>query len=303
MVGDHSNMIIVTGGAGFIGSNLIKELNRRSISNIIIVDNVTADNEHNIKDLKFVEVISTDDFYNTFDKWHSIDTVFHEGAISSTTETNQTRIDQYNLQPSYWLIDKADQYRFKLSYASSASVYGDVMTFKETQPLNPKSLYAIGKMRVDQYAQSMLLDNPNCIIQGWRYFNVYGNNETHKKDQASPITKFCSQAKTTGEIKVFKGSENFLRDFVCVDDIVNIKLSILEKEFKGIVNLGTGTARSFLSIAEAVAKKYSSQIIEIDFPQNLLAQYQKYTCANTDTLSTLVGDYKFKTVESFLLNQ
>jgi len=296
-------MIIVTGGAGFIGSNLIKELNRRSITNILVVDNVNTDNEHNLNNLVFADLVPTNKFYGSFDSWHKIDAVFHEGAISSTTETNQNLIDQYNLQPSYWLIEKADQYGFKLSYASSASVYGDVMTFKETQPLTPKSLYAIGKMRVDQYAQSMLLDNPNCIIQGWRYFNVYGNNETHKKDQASPITKFCSQAKTTGEIKVFKGSENFLRDFICVDDIVNIKLSILEKEFKGIVNLGTGTARSFLSIAEAVAKKYSSQIVEIDFPQNLLAQYQKYTCANTDTLSTLVGDYKFKTIESFLLDQ
>jgi len=296
-------MIIVTGGAGFIGSNLIKELNCRSITNILVVDNVNVDNEHNLKDLEFADLIPTDKFYGSFDSWHKVDAVFHEGAISSTTEKNQSLIDQFNLQPSYWLIDKAEQYRFKLSYASSASVYGDAMTFNETQPLNPMSLYATSKMRVDQYAQSMLLDNPNCIIQGWRYFNVYGNNETHKKDQASPITKFCSQAKATGEIKVFKGSENFLRDFICVDDIVNIKLSILEKEFKGIINLGTGTARSFLSIAEAISKKYSSQIIEIDFPQNLLAQYQKYTCANTDKLLTLVGDYKFKTVESFLLDQ
>jgi ADP-L-glycero-D-manno-heptose 6-epimerase len=296
-------MIIVTGGAGFIGSNLVKELNHRSISNIIIVDDVNANNEHNIKDLKFIEVISIDEFYNTFDKWHSIDIVFHEGAISSTTETDQTRIDRYNLLPSYWLIDKAEQYKFRLSYASSASVYGDTTTFNETQPLYPQSLYAVSKMRIDQYAHSTILDNPRCVIQGWRYFNVYGNNELHKKDQASPVSKFCSQANTTGEIKVFTGSENFLRDFIYVDDIIKIKLLAIEQNVSGIFNLGTGTARSFLSIAEAVAKKYSSQIVEIDFPQNLLTQYQKYTCANIDKLSTLVGDYKFKTVESFLLDQ
>jgi ADP-L-glycero-D-manno-heptose 6-epimerase len=296
-------MIIVTGGAGFIGSNLVKELNRRSISNIIIVDDVNSNNEHNIKDLQFIEVISIDDFYSTFNKWHSVDTVFHEGAISSTTETDQNRIDRYNLQPSYWLIDKAEQYKFRLSYASSASVYGDSLTFSETQPLNPLSMYAVSKMRIDQYAYSTILDNPSCVIQGWRYFNVYGNNETHKKDQASPVSKFCSQATTTGEIKVFTGSENFLRDFICVDDIVKIKLSALEQNVSGVFNLGTGKARSFLSIAEAVSQKYSSKIVEIDFPKQLLAQYQKYTCSNQDSLTRILGNYEFKTVETFLSEQ
>lgn len=296
-------MIIVTGGAGFIGSNLVKELNRRSVSNIIIVDNVNANNENNIKGLQFNEVISIDDFYSSFDKWHSVDTVFHEGAISSTTETDQSRIDRFNLQPSYWLIDKAEHYKFRLSYASSASVYGDSLTFNETQPLNPMSLYAVSKMRIDQYAQSVMLDSPSSVIQGWRYFNVYGNNETHKKDQASPVSKFCAQAKSTGEVKVFNGSENFLRDFICVDDIVKIKLSVLEQNVSGVFNLGTGIARSFMSIAEAVSQKYSSKIIEIDFPQQLLTQYQKYTCSNQDRLTRMIGDYKFKTVETFLSEQ
>lgn len=296
-------MIVVTGAAGFIGSNLVKELNRRSVSNIIIVDNVNDDNKHNIKDLKFREIISIDDFYYKFNRWHSVDTVFHEGAISSTTETDQTRINYYNLQPSYWLIDKAAEYGFQLSYASSASVYGDSLTFNEAQPLNPMSLYAVSKMRVDQYAHTTIVDNPKCVIQGWRYFNVFGNNETHKRDQASPVSKFCSQAIVAGEIKVFTGSENFLRDFICVDDIVNIKLSALAQNTSGVFNLGTGCARSFLSIAEAISKKYSSKIIEIDFPQQLLSQYQKYTCSNQDRLTRMLGTYNFKTVEDFLLEQ
>ena len=117
------------------------------------------------------------------------------------------------------------------------------------------------------------------------------------------MTKFCIQAKETGEIKVFKGSENFLRDFICVDDIVKIKLSVMDKSFSGIVNLGTGSTKSFLEVAEAVAEKYSSKITEIEFPPHLLTQYQKYTCADTGKLKELIGDYKFKTVEAFLLEQ
>ena len=291
MVGDYISMIIVTGGAGLIGSNIVKGLNDQSISDILIVDDINKDKENNLRDLKFS------------DHWLKVDVVFHEGAISSTTERDQDKIDQYNLQPSYWLVDQAVRNNFVLSYASSASVYGDSNTFVESQPLNPGSLYATSKMLVDQYVYSTLLDYPNANIQGWRYFNVYGKNEIHKKDQASPITKFSQQALNTGKIQIFKNSENFQRDFICVDDIVNIKLLASNKKVNGIFNLGTGTARSFLSIAEAVAKKYSSQIVEIDFPQNLLTQYQKYTCANIDKLSTLVGDYKFKTVESFLLDQ
>ena len=303
MVGDYISMIIVTGGAGLIGSNIVKGLNDQSISDILIVDDINKDKENNLRDLKFSEIISPQNFYSIWNHWLKVDVVFHEGAISSTTERDQDKIDQYNLQPSYWLVDQAVRNNFVLSYASSASVYGDSNTFVESQPLNPGSLYATSKMLVDQYVYSTLLDYPNANIQGWRYFNVYGKNEIHKKDQASPITKFSQQALNTGKIQIFKNSENFQRDFICVDDIVNIKLLASNKKVNGIFNLGTGTARSFLSIAEAVAKKYSSQIVEIDFPQNLLTQYQKYTCANIDKLSTLVGDYKFKTVESFLLDQ
>ena len=303
MVGDYISMIIVTGGAGLIGSNIVKGLNDQSISDILIVDDINKDKENNLRDLKFSEIISPQNFYGIWNHWLKVDVVFHEGAISSTTERDQDKIDQYNLQPSYWLVDQAVRNNFVLSYASSASVYGDSNTFVESQPPNPGSLYATSKMLVDQYVYSTLLDYPNANIQGWRYFNVYGKNEIHKKDQASPITKFSQQALNTGKIQIFKNSENFQRDFICVDDIVNIKLLASNKKVNGIFNLGTGTARSFLSIAEAVAKKYSSQIVEIDFPQNLLTQYQKYTCANIDKLSTLIGDYKFKTVESFLLDQ
>lgn len=293
-------MIIVTGGAGFIGSNIIKRLNSRSVSDILIVDDVNQDKESNLEHLTFADIMSTDDFYGRFNNWLNIEAIFHEGAISSTTEKDPTRIDQYNLQPSYWLIDQAVQHDVFLSYASSASVYGDSNTFKENQPLMARSLYASSKMRIDQYVYSMLLDYPDARIQGWRYFNVYGNNENHKKDQASPVTKFRHQAETTGKIKVFKGSENFQRDFVCVDDVADVKLRSFELGFSGIYNLGTGSAISFRQVAETVAEKYSADIEEIDFPQELINQYQKYTCSDNTRLLSVLGDYQFKTVKSFL---
>ncbi len=293
-------MIIVTGGAGLIGSNIVKGLNGRSISDILIVDDINKDKENNLRDLKFSEIISPQDFYGIWNHWLKVDVVFHEGAISSTTERDQNKIDQYNLQPSYWLVDQAVRNNFVLSYASSASVYGDSNTFVESQPLNPRSLYATSKMLVDQYVYSTLLDYPNANIQGWRYFNVYGKNEIHKKDQASPITKFSQQALDTGKIQIFKNSENFQRDFICVDDIVNIKLTASNKNFNGIFNLGTGTAVSFREVADLISKKYSAAIEEIEFPTDLINQYQRYTCSDNTKLIEKIGDYKFMSVESFL---
>lgn len=300
MVGVYTTMIIVTGGAGFIGSNIIKGLNQRSITDILVVDDVNSSKIDNISDLKFTKIVSPQDFYGLWNEWLRVEAVFHEGAISSTTERDQNKIDQYNLQPSYWLIDQAVRNNFILSYASSASVYGDSNVFVESQPLDPRSPYAISKMLVDQYVYATMLEYPQARIQGWRYFNVYGRNESHKKDQASPVTKFTEQAVNTGKIKIFKGSENFQRDFICVDDIANIKISSLDKDFNGILNLGTGNAVSFREVAELISKKYSAVLEEIDFPQELINQYQKYTCSDNRKLFEKIGDYDFMSIESFL---
>lgn len=292
-------MIIVTGGAGFIGSAIIERLNQISYTDIIVVDDLTPSKEKNLKNLKYVELISTDEFYSKFDQWSKIDAVFHEGAISSTTERNEDLINKFNLQPSYWLVDNASNWGFVLSYASSASVYGDSLTFKETDVMNPQSLYATSKMMLDNYVSSTLLDRPDARIQGWRYFNVYGNNESHKGNQASPVYKFKKQAEETNQIKVFKNSENFLRDFICVSDIANIKIDSVFKNHSGILNLGTGNAISFLDVANCIKADTDVEIIEIDFPDELKNQYQKYTCADTTLLKKLIGEYKFKTVSEF----
>ena len=140
--------------------------------------------------------------------------------------------------------------------------------------------------------------NPQITIQGFRYFNVYGPNEDHKGEQASPIHKFTEQAKV-GNIKLFENSENYKRDFVCVSDICEIHEKMLDINEKGVYNIGTGTAISFQQVAEFVAKKHSADIEYIPMPNNLKDQYQEYTCANLDSLSTLVK-HKFKSVEEYV---
>ena len=130
-------------------------------------------------------------------------------------------------------------------------------------------------------------------IQGFRYFNVYGNHEDKKGDQASPVSKFTKQIKETGKLKLFEGSENFLRDFICVDDIVDIVLD--NKNESGVYDLGTSNPVSFKYVAESVANKYNGEIEYIPFPDHLKGKYQDYTCAKKEW-----GDYQFKTIEDYL---
>jgi ADP-L-glycero-D-manno-heptose 6-epimerase len=287
-------MIVVTGAAGFIGSNIVHGLNKLGRTDIICVDNARANIE-----LTYAKWLSIDEFYEEFNEWNKVEVVYHEGAISSTTERDKNLIHRKNKNPTVFLIDKAIEHDFLLSYASSASVYGAGPLFKENQSLDPRSLYAQSKADTDYYTAIKLLENPRAKLQGWRYFNVYGNGEKHKGAQASPIHKFSQQAQIEGTVFVFKGSENFLRDFICVEDIVNIKLSVGHWH-SGIFNLGTGTVISFKDVAELVAKKYNASIKEIEFPAELEGQYQAYTCADIEKLKSVIGDYRFISVKDFL---
>ena len=257
-------MIILTGCNGFIGKNF-----KSKLDDIIELDHQNCWN-----------------FIREFKDWESVDLIIHQGAISSTIETDINKIHSWNVDYTLLLFEFAIKYGIPVRYASSASVYGNQQGI-----VNPLNYYAISKLQIDYW----VIDNLDKFssIQGFRYFNVYGNHEDKKGDQASPVSKFTKQIKETGKLKLFEGSENFLRDFICVDDIVDIVLD--NKNESGVYDLGTSNPVSFKYVAESVANKYNGEIEYIPFPDHLKGKYQDYTCAKKEW-----GDYQFKTIEDYL---
>ena len=213
--------------------------------------------------------------------------------MSSTTEKNWMTIAHYNQDFTAHLFGKAIEYQIPVKYASSASVYGNQK--KNRKIINPLNQYAISKLIIDYY----VLDHIDKFkhIQGFRYFNVYGTGEDHKGDQASPVSKFTKQIRETGKLKLFEGSEKFYRDFVCVNDIVNIVMN--NDSPSGIYDIGTGNPISFYDVAELVAKKENGTIEMIPFPDHLKGKYQDYTCADMKWLK----NYRLRTVEEYLQAQ
>ena len=186
------------------------------------------------------------------------------------------------------LFQLAIEHQIPVKYASSASVYG--MT---NDTMNPLNYYAISKLTVDYWVKDHIKEFKH--IQGFRYFNVYGEGEEEKiiRDQSSPISKFIHQAKTEGIIRVFENSKTYFRDFVCVDDLLNIILDNTRES--GIYDLGTSSPISFLAVANIVAKYYNAHVQYIPFPKHLEGKYQTYTKAKPEW-----GTYKFKTVEDYV---
>lgn len=258
-------MIILTGSNGFIGKNFKSKF-----------DNVVELDQHNCWQ-----------FLREFKEWNKVSLILHQGAISSTIETDINKIHKWNVDYTLLLFEFAIKYGIPVKYASSASVYGN---FKDI--FNPLNYYAISKLQIDYF----VLNNIDRFksIQGFRYFNVYGCGEDHKGDQASPVSKFIKQIKETGTLNLFEGSDKFLRDFVWVGDLVEVVLN--NKNSSGIYDLGTSNPVSFQYVAECVAKKYNGSINYVPFPQHLVGKYQVYTCAKSEWL-----DYQFKSVKKFLL--
>lgn len=262
--------VLVTGSKGFIGQNMCKALKSNNIDfdAFDILDGYTRPKNLNITD------------YN----W-----VIHLGAISSTTETDIKKIMDLNVSWSIELFEECKKYNTNLQWASSASVYGkrniSSGLFKESDICKPENYYAMSKYLIEKYIEK---SNYNTTVQGFRYFNVYGDYEDHKGSQASPVHQFTKQAKETGIIKIFENSDKCLRDFVPVHLVVDTHIKMLRIKQSGVYNIGTGTTKSFLQIAEEVAKKYNAIIQEIPFPESLKTQYQYYTCSdNTKINNTL----------------
>ena len=258
-------MIILTGAKGFIGRNFKSKLG----DDIIELDK--DDCWH---------------FLRTFEQWDKVSLIIHQGAISSTTEKNIFTLHHYNVSFTLQLFHYALMYKIPVKYASSASVYGNTQ-----DKINPLNYYAISKLQIDYFVQDNL--DRFSSIQGFRYFNVYGEGEDDKGDQASPVSKFTKQIKETGSLNLFEGSDKFLRDFVCVNDLVDIVLN--NDKPSGIYDLGTSNPTSFQHVAECVVDKYNGKINMIPFPEHLRGKYQNYTCAKEEW-----GDYKFTTVKEYL---
>ena len=256
--------ILITGSRGFIGSHAVSFLHKLG--------------DHEIVTYEWDE--------HTLPRIEGLDWVFHFGAISSTTERDVARVMRQNYDFSVWLYKECIKYDVNLQWSSSASVYGLGRDFRETAPVDPRSPYAWSKYFFEHYVQN----HPSSIrCQGFRYFNVYGANEAHKGNQASPYHQFSIQAQSTGIVKVFEGSENFYRDFIPVEQVINTHIKFLNIPKSGIWNVGTGTAKSFMDIAIEIANKYQASLATIPFPKHLEYSYQTYTCADLTKLQQTLG--------------
>jgi ADP-L-glycero-D-manno-heptose 6-epimerase len=250
--------ILITGYKGFIGQNAVKYFS-----------------QHDITTYEYGEGLRRTSI-------DSYDWVLHFGAISSTTETNVEKIMKQNYDFTCNLIDDCVKYRVNLQFSSSASVYGLKQEFNEASAVDPRTPYAWSKYMAEKYAMKKL--NRSSLIQVFRYFNVHGPHEEHKGNQASPYCQFERQAKENGVIKVFENSDKYHRDFIHVNEVLDVQNKFLNVNQSGIWNLGTGTTKSFLDVAKSVAQKYNVPIEEIPMPENLKHSYQTYTCADTTKL-------------------
>jgi len=303
-------MHIVTGGAGFVGSNLIRTLADRGHDNIVVVDDLEDGHKFvNISNLPIADYIDKDDFLqrlatdNGFAR--EITTIFHQGACSETTEWDGRYMMKNNYSYSQTLLRHCLKHRKPYIYASSAAVYGGSKTFVE-DPIfeNPLNVYGYSKLQFDRYVR-LTAAKPDSQVVGLRYFNVYGPREQHKGSMASVAFHFNNQVLEDGEARLFSGTDGYadgeqLRDFVYVDDVCDVNLWFLDNpQVSGIFNAGTGRAQTFNDVANAVIKWHGKgKIRYVPFPEHLEGAYQSFTEADLTQLREAGCDVEFRPVES-----
>ncbi len=294
-------MIIVTGGAGFIGSNIVKGLNDLGEDRIIVVDNLkNAEKVKNLSSLKIYDYVDKEYFVNNLESFKGVRVIFHQGACTNTMEGDGRYVMNNNYEYSKRLLNFCMNAGIRFIYASSASVYGDGKKgFREERECErPLNVYAYSKFLFDEYVRRIMESSPVQIV-GLRYFNVYGPGEGHKGKMASVVYQFYNQIRRERKIKLFEGSERFKRDFVYVKDVVKINLFFYEREgISGIFNCGTGVARSFLEVAKIMKDICGDVEIEfIPFPEELKGKYQTYTCADLKRLREVGYEGEFTSLE------
>jgi len=302
-------MILVTGGAGFIGSNIVKALNERGREDILVVDNLSNGVKfRNIADCEILDYMDKEDFIDFIgrggDFAEPVEAIFHEGACSSTTEWDGRYIMRNNYEYSKALLHYCLEHQASYLYASSASVYGDGKTFKESREFEePLNVYGYSKFQFDQYVRRILPRAESQVV-GFRYFNVYGPREQHKGSMASVAFHFNNQVRDEGRLKLFEGCDGYgngeqRRDFIYVGDVIDVNLWFLDNPDKsGIFNVGTGRSQTFNDVANAViAWHRQGEINYIPFPDHLRGRYQSFTEADISALRSVGYDRPFKSVE------
>lgn len=302
-------MHIVTGGAGFIGSNLVRALADRGHDDIVVVDDLEDGHKFvNISDLPIADYLDKDEFIERLasDRQFAKGTkaIFHQGACSETTEWDGRFMMKNNYGYSQTLLHHCLENGTPYIYASSAAVYGGSKEFIE-DPLfeHPLNVYGYSKLQFDRYVRRIAA-TPDSQVVGLRYFNVYGPHEQHKGTMASVAFHFNNQVLADGEARLFSGTEGYgdgeqLRDFVYVEDVCNVNLWFLDNPaVSGIYNTGSGRAQSFNDVANAVIKFHGKgKIRYIPFPDHLKGAYQSYTQAELTQLRQSGCDIEFRPVE------
>jgi ADP-L-glycero-D-manno-heptose 6-epimerase len=300
-------MIVVTGGAGFIGSNIVKALNAQGYTDIIVVDDLTDGTKfRNLADVVIADYQDKDDFRQRVQQDpHALDgvqAVFHQGACSATTEWNGKYMMDNNYTYSQELLAACQRLKIPFLYASSASVYGDGPVFTEglanEKPLN---VYGYSKFLFDQHVRRVL-PKAKAPIVGFRYFNVYGPREQHKGSMASVAFHLHQQILKGENPKLFGAYDGYdaggqSRDFIYVGDVAAANLWAWQSGVSGVFNLGTGRAQPFRDIAEAVIAYHGKgEITYIDFPEHLKGRYQSFTQADICALRAAGYDEPFSDV-------
>ena len=308
-------MILITGGAGFIGSVLAQQLNVLGHADLVIVDKLEDSTKwKNLRGIKYLDYIHADELFNGDydDLIAETDLIFHMGACSSTTEKNMDFLMKNNVAYTQALFRFAATKNIPFIYASSAATYGagefgyndNHEGIEKLMPLNP---YGYSKQLVDEWI--LKEENKPDHWFGLKFFNVYGPNDYHKEEMRSLVHKSFEQIKSSGSVKLFKSYNaeykdgEQLRDFIFVKDVVRAMIELADPEkapHSGIFNLGTGKARSFLDLTKATFKAMglTPNIEFIDMPQALRGQYQYYTQAETQKLLSALPGFEFTALES-----
>ena len=300
-------MIVVTGGAGFIGSNLVKELNRRGERDILVVDELSDGHKFvNLADCDIADYLDRDDYLDRLisGDMPAPEVVFHQGACSTTTEWDGRYMMANNFEYSKTLLHYCQAQSVPFIYASSASVYGAGPVFSEglenEQALN---VYGYSKFLFDQYVRRHMESFTSQVV-GLRYFNVYGPREQHKGSMASVAFHFNNQIRESDEVRLFEGCDGYAdgeqrRDFIYVGDVINVNLWFQENtQVSGVFNCGTGRSQSFNDVAKAVIDWHGrGEIRYVPFPEHLKNAYQSFTEADMALLRKAGYDQPFLSVE------